>query len=88
VEAHFGPFGDIANHDARSVHGVQRKYHRLENHFQPTQWNSSVTRVLWNLVTISLETVFVLLQDRCRVCAKRTISIEIVLDASDCTPWF
>jgi hypothetical protein len=25
-------------------------------------------------------------QDRCTVCAKRTIGIEIVLDAPDCTP--
>jgi hypothetical protein len=26
-------------------------------------------------------------QDRCTVCAKRTIGIEIVLDAPDGTPW-
>ena len=30
VEAHFGPFGDSANLDARSVHGLRRSYHRLE----------------------------------------------------------
>ena len=28
-EAHFGPFGDRANLDARSVHGLRRTYHRL-----------------------------------------------------------
>jgi hypothetical protein len=25
-------------------------------------------------------------QDRCTVCAKRTIGLEILLDAPDCTP--
>jgi hypothetical protein len=33
VEAHFGLFRDSANHDAREVHGLWRKYHRLENRF-------------------------------------------------------
>jgi hypothetical protein len=36
LEAHFGPFRDIANLDARSVHGLRRTYHRLRNHFGPT----------------------------------------------------
>ena len=36
VEAHFGPFGDGANLDARSVHGLCRMYHRLRNHFGRT----------------------------------------------------
>jgi hypothetical protein len=27
-------------------------------------------------------------QDRCTVCAKRTIGIEIILGAPDGTPWF
>ena len=33
LEARFGPFGDSANLDARSVHGLHRTYHRLGNHF-------------------------------------------------------
>ena len=37
--------------------------------------------VMWNLVSVRLETVLVLVQDRCMVCAKRTIGSEIVLDA-------
>jgi hypothetical protein len=45
-----------------------------------------VTLVTWNLVLIHLETVVVLVQDRCMVCAKRTIGIEIDLDAPDGTP--
>ena len=33
-----------------------------------------------------LEMVLVLTQDRCTVCAKRTIGSDIVLDAPDATP--
>jgi hypothetical protein len=32
---------------------------------------------------VRLETVLVLVEDRCTVCAKRTIGLEIVLDAPD-----
>jgi hypothetical protein len=39
-----------------------------------------------NLVLVRLETVLVLVQDRCTVCAKRTIGLEIILDAPDGTP--
>jgi hypothetical protein len=45
-----------------------------------------VTWVVWNLVLVRLETVLVLVQDRCTVCTKHTIGIEIVLDALDGTP--
>jgi hypothetical protein len=37
--------------------------------------------VMWNLVLVYLETVLVLVQDGCTVCAKRTIGSEIILDA-------
>ena len=36
---------------------------------------------MWNLVSIRLEIVLVLVQDRCTVCAKRTIGSETILDA-------
>ena len=39
MEAHFGPFGDSANLDARSVHGLRQTYHRLENNFGRTRLN-------------------------------------------------
>ena len=42
--------------------------------------------VMWNLVSVCLETVLVSVQDRCMVCAKRTIGSEIILDANDGTP--
>jgi hypothetical protein len=39
VEARFGPFADSANLDTK-VHGLRRTYHRLENCFGCTRWNS------------------------------------------------
>ena len=33
VEAHFGPFGDSANLDARLVHALRETYHRLRKSF-------------------------------------------------------
>ena len=43
------------------------------------------TWVLWNVIPVHLETL-VLVQDRCTICAKRTIGSEIILDAPDGTP--
>ena len=40
-----------------------------------------MTRVMSNHVSVRLEMVLVLVQDRCMVCAKRTIGSETVLDA-------
>jgi hypothetical protein len=37
---------------------------------------------MWNLTSFNLETVLVSVQDRCTVCAERTISLEIVLEHS------
>jgi hypothetical protein len=42
--------------------------------------------VMWNLVLVRLETVLVLVQYRCTVCAERSIGSEIILDALDDTP--
>ena len=42
---------------------------------------------MWNLVSICLEIVLVLVQDSCTVCTECTIGSEIVLDALDGTPW-
>jgi hypothetical protein len=38
------------------------------------------------LISFRLEIVLILTQDRCIVCAKRTIGSEIVLDAPDGSP--
>ena len=40
-----------------------------------------MTWVLWNLVLDRLEIVLVSVEDRCMVCAKRTIGSDIVFNA-------
>ena len=40
-----------------------------------------MTWVLWNPVSDRLEIVLVLVQDRCMVCAKPTIGLDIVFNA-------
>jgi hypothetical protein len=41
---------------------------------------------MWNIVLVHLEKVFVLVQDRCVICAKCTIGLEIILDSPGGTP--
>ena len=40
-----------------------------------------MTRVMSNHVSVRLEMVLVSVQDRCMVCVKRTIGLEIILEA-------
>jgi hypothetical protein len=42
---------------------------------------------MWNLISVCLETMSVLVQDRYMIYAKRTIGSEVVLDVSDGTLW-
>ena len=65
---------------------LHRMYTGLENHFGRSRRNSYVTGLKWNLVSVRLDIVLVLVQDSCTVCAKRAIGLEIVLDAPDGTP--
>jgi hypothetical protein len=48
--------------------------------------NSWVMWLMWNLVSVCSVMVLVSKQDRCTVCVKRTIGLEIVLEAPDGTP--
>ena len=41
---------------------------------------------MWNLSCFLTETVLLSVQDRCTVCVKLTIGLEIILDATDGTP--
>ena len=86
VEARFGPFGDSATPYARYVHGLRQTYHKLRNRFGRTRWYSYVTRLNWKIDSVCLEIVLNLMQDRCTVCAERTIGSEIILDAPDGAP--
>ena len=45
-----------------------------------------MTRLKWKLISGRLEIVLILTQDRCTICAKRTIDLEIILDAPEGTP--
>jgi hypothetical protein len=85
VEAHFGPFGDSANLDARQVYGLCRMYRRLENHFgrTPMALLGDVGHV--ESVWVCLVMVLVLVQDSCTICAKRTLGTKILLDAPNGT---
>ena len=40
-------------------------------------------RLKWNIIAGHLEIALILMQDRCTVCAERTIGSKIVLDAPD-----
>jgi hypothetical protein len=83
VEACFGPFGDSANLDARYVHGLCQTYYRPRNRFRCTRLCSEVMRLKRKLISVRLEIVLILMQDRCTVCAEYTIGSEIILDAPD-----
>jgi hypothetical protein len=85
VEAQFGLFRDSANLDARHVHGLSQTYHRLGNHFGCTRRYTQVTRLKWMLVSVRLEIVLILTQDRCTVCIECTTGSKIVLDTPDRT---
>jgi hypothetical protein len=65
---------------------LRQMYHGLRNRFGCTRWNSLVAWLMWNPVLLRLEMVLVSKQDRCTVCAKRTIGSEIVLDTLVGTP--
>jgi hypothetical protein len=68
------------------VHGLRGTNQRLINSFRRTRCNSKVTWVVRNLILVYLETVLVLVQDRCMICAEHTVGLEIILDALDGTP--
>ena len=53
LEAHFSPFGDSANLDARTAHGLRRTYHRLRNRLHaPDELLSDVGHVESRLVRL------------------------------------
>jgi hypothetical protein len=86
VEGRFSPFGDSANLNTRWMHGLRRTYHRLRCRFGRTRQDCKETWVMWNHVSVCLETVLISVQDRCIVCAERTIGSEIVLATPNGTP--
>jgi hypothetical protein len=45
-----------------------------------------VTWVMWNIISVHLVIVLLLMYDRCMFCTEHTTVLEIVLDAPDGTP--
>ena len=80
VESHFGLFGDSVSFGARKVHDLCLMQNMLGNYFGHTRWYSLVERLMWNLGSVCLEIVLILMQDRCSVCMEQTICSEINLD--------
>jgi hypothetical protein len=86
IEARFGPFEDSVSFIASYVHGLPQMYHSLRNRFGRSGWFSLVTRLKWKLLSVHLCIVLILIQDRCTVCAERTVGSVIILDAPDGNP--
>jgi hypothetical protein len=86
AEANFDLFGDSFNLGARKVHGLRLTYPGHGNRFGHTRWYSYVMYVKWKLVLDHLEKVLISTQDRCTVCAKCTVGMEIILGTPDGTP--
>jgi hypothetical protein len=76
LEMVFSPFEDSANLNARHMHSLGQTYQRIGNHFGRTGYNSEVTWIMWNLLSVRLETVLVLVHDRCFFWAEQTIGLE------------
>ena len=69
-----------------SVKARFETYHRLINRFGRTRWYHLVMRLKWKPVSVRLEIVLMLSQDRCTVCVECIIGSKIILDAPDGTP--
>ena len=67
IESHFGLFVDSVSFGARKVHDLCLMQNMLRNYFGHTRWYSLVERLMWNLVSVCLEIVLILMQDRCTV---------------------
>jgi hypothetical protein len=81
VKSHFGPFGDSLSVGAWFAPNIPEAQKSFRTH--PMElW---VMWVMWHVVSVRLGIVLVSVQDRCTVCAKHIIGLEIILDAPDGT---
>jgi hypothetical protein len=93
---HFGRTRNEVRHDPRHLGVIRciqngfRSYGMFRANHAPIlhQHELTVTSVLWNLILVRLATELLSMQDRCTVCAKRTIGLEIILDEPQGTPWW
>jgi hypothetical protein len=73
VESCFSLFSDGVSVGVRLVRSLCQTYHRVRNCSGFTQWYSKVMRLKWKLISVRLEIVLILAQERCLVCTERTI---------------
>jgi len=60
-------------------------HHRLRNYIGRTLWYPLVKSLKWNLGSVCLEILLILMQDRCTGCMEHTICSEINLHKLDGT---
>ena len=84
VESRFCPFRDGVCVGAGQVHGLRQTYHRLRKLF----WMLPMVLLCDEAQVIACFGPLgdIADADRCTVCAKRTIGLEIIVDAPDATP--
>ena len=80
VESQFFPFGDSVSVGARWVHCLRQTYHQLRNHFGRTRSYHKVTGLKWKVVSVLLEIVLILTQDRGTVCVEHTNGSKIIFE--------
>jgi hypothetical protein len=81
----FCSFRDSVSISVRQVHGLHQTYRRLINHFEWAWGYSYVMRHRWMLVSVRLEIVLILRQDRCMVLRWAYHRHKIILDTPDRT---
>jgi hypothetical protein len=86
VEACLSPFRDSGNLDATKLRGLLSNVASARKSCWMHLMKLLGEWVMWNLFSVRLETVLVLVQYRSTVCAEHTVGSEIVLDALDDPP--
>ena len=71
-ESRFDPFGDSVSVGARLLHGLRQTYHGSKI-ILAHQMVLLGDRLKWKLVSVRLEILLILTQDRCMVCVEHTI---------------
>jgi hypothetical protein len=65
---------------------LRQTYHRHRKSFWTHLMALLGSRLKWKLILVRLEIVLILTQDSCTVWAKRTMTLETILDVADGTP--
>jgi hypothetical protein len=83
LEAHFSPFRVLILRQDQCIVCIKRT---IGSEIILNAPDGTPRWVMWNLISVHLETVLILTQDRRTVCTERTVGPEIILDEPDGTP--